>query len=118
MLEYFVLGLTIVIVGIALWDTNRQNTRRDERLFALLNIVIEQQGKTQHSVKNATNEVAKVCESQGKVLGSYLQMFQTPEEPKRYTRDIKKENRQFLEGKGFPLEGTETEQAQWVLENM
>ena len=118
MLEYFVLGLTIVIVGSALWDTNRQNTRRDERLFALLNIVIEQQGKTQHSVMNATNEVAKVCESQGKVLGSYLQMFQTPDEPQRYTRDIKKENRRYLADKGFPVDGSDTEQAQWVLENM
>ena len=118
MSDIIVLGLLVAVVGIALWDSNKRNTDRDERLFALLNIVIEQQGKTQNSVMNATNEVAKVCESQGKVLGSYLQMFQTPEEPKRYTRDIKKENRQFLEGKGFPLEGTETEQAQWVLENM
>ena len=118
MSDIIVLGLLVAVVGIALWDSNKRNTDSDERLFALLNIVIEQQGKTQNSVMNATNEVAKVCESQGKVLGSYLQMFQTPDEPQRYTRDIKKENRQFLEGKGFPLEGTETEQAKRVLENM
>ncbi len=118
MVEFIALGLIAIVASVGLWDHNRRTIGRDERLFALLNIVIDQQGATQKSVLNATNEVAHVCESQGKILGSYLQLFQTPDEPKRYTRNIQKENRQFLEGKGFPLDGTDTEQAQWVLENL
>lgn len=82
-----------------------------------LNAMIESQRETSAMVIQAVQSISGAAEKQAEVLKSYLALFTTPGEPQRFTAEQveEEENLAELAKQGFPSEGTEVEQAEWVL---
>lgn len=93
-----------------------------DRLQALVEILIESQQRTQQATLNAIATISNSAEAQAKVLAEYLKLFQTPGEPtsRTFDPDVVDEdaNKEELAKMGFPVAGTEKEQADWVLKNI
>ena len=91
-----------------------------DKLMAMFEILMEKQDKTQAMVFRAVQSIGDASTKQAEVLSQYLKLFQTPGEPQHWTFDQDQEvaNLEELEKSGFPKEGTEKEQAEWVLANL
>ncbi len=64
----------------------------------------------------AVGRMTEVAESQSKIVERWINMFDqsAQQAPRRWTRDISQENREFLTKHGMPDGLTEAEQADWV----
>lgn len=105
------LGIVLSLIG-----KNRQSNQ--DHLMATLNILIDGQQRTNQAVMQAVSAMSDASKQQSEVLSKYLDLFKTPGEPQRWTDDIEVTNKEELYKLGFPAEGTEAEQAQWVLDNL
>lgn len=86
--------------------------------LALLQILVDNQERGQQAMLSAVSGITLVAEKQAEVLGQYLKLFNTPGEPRQWERNIEEENTQELVSKGFPIKGSEVEQAEWVLDHL
>lgn len=90
------------------------------RTDVLLETFIEGQQKIQTSMLQAVATISEASAEQSKVLGQYLSLFSQPGEPQGWTHpefDVE-QNTLELAAMGFPAEGSEAEQAKWVLDNL
>ena len=88
-----------------------------DRTQVLLEILIQNQEKTTQAVMNAVAQIGEASQKQADVLNSYLKLFQTPGEPQHWEQDEfdAERNEADLIKQGYPVKGTEAEQAEWVL---
>jgi ribosomal protein S12 methylthiotransferase accessory factor YcaO len=93
-------------------------TKRHEELIGAINTMIASHDKTNLAVMTAVTEMAQASAKQADVLNQYLKLFQSPEDPVRWERDPEQENQDQLIKMGFPKDGTDSEQAAWVLDNI
>lgn len=94
--------------------------KKQDELLALVTKVIEQNNETQKGFLDAANRIAEVAKQQGEVLGKYLDLFKSPEPPRRWTSKDQEqaELQQLLEEEGFPVDGTEKERTEWLMNNL
>jgi hypothetical protein len=91
---------------------------KPDPILATLNILIDQNQQSQREMMKAVQAITDAAGKQAEVLGKYLDLFKTTDEPRRWTEDPEQESKQQLLDAGFPNGGTEAEQAQWVLDNL
>lgn len=84
----------------------------------LINELIANQQEQSIKMMEAVSTVVSASQKQAEVLHSYLELFKSPGEPQRWAYDMEEDNKRELSAKGFPIEGTEAEQAQWILDNL
>lgn len=94
--------------------------RREDQLIKLLTKMTEQQAENQRAFLDTTNRFAEAAKQQGEVLSKYLDLFKTPAEPRRWTgqQTADQEMKEALKREGYPVDGTEEEQAKWLAENL
>lgn len=89
----------------------------------LLETLIESQQRTQQATLTAIATISDAAAKQADVLNSYLKLFQQPGEPQPWRHPEADEvdearNMDEMVKLGFPQQGTEAEQAEWVLKNI
>ncbi len=90
----------------------------EDPLVRVLEMIAENQKTTTESVMGAVKAIGEASQKQAQVLESYLKLFSTPGEPQRWENDPTALNESQLIAAGFPKEGSEAEQAQWILDNL
>jgi hypothetical protein len=95
-------------------------TSREDKLLEVLNKVLEQNNETQKAFLEATTRISEAAKQQGEVLARYLDLFKNPDPPRRWTSQHadQAELRKMLEADGYPVDGTEEEQAKWLAEQL
>ena len=90
--------------------------RHRVQLEAKLDLLLTQQQTAQTQLIRAVERMSAVAESQTKAFEVWITLFKRHDEtePRRWTRDIKQENVQYLENRGMPEGLSEAEQAEWV----
>jgi hypothetical protein len=93
------------------------------RVDVLLETLIESQGRVQQAMLQAVATISEASSKQSEVLGEYLKLFNQPGDPQGWRHPADDEvdeerNLADLARMGFPKEGTEAEQAKWVLDNI
>lgn len=101
----------------AMLDALRKPERPDPLLLLLEHMVKSQEARDV-MMADAMKGVIQASVKQADVLNSYLSLFKGQEAPERWTRSEVEQNKQEMAEQGFPIEGTETEQAEWVLKHM
>src|SRR3990167_7006651 len=81
----------------------------------LVKAFVENQEKSQQLIFNAVTVIGEASSKQAEVLQAYLKLFSGTGEPQRWERDMVQENVDDLTARGFPTNGTEITQAEWVL---
>lgn len=101
---------------LAFW---RRKDEQVEKLIQTLDLVIKNQQQMTVTVMNTVQAFSEVASKQADVLNKYLDLFKTPGEPQRWTDEHDpEEKQQDMIAAGFPHNGTEAEQAQWVLDHL
>lgn len=86
--------------------------RKDlEALFA-------RQEATQKATIEAAQTIARASERQAAVLGEYLKLFQSAQQPRRWAVDADAEDKDYLKTQGYPVDGTREEQERWLAEQL
>ena len=91
--------------------------KKPDPTVELMKIIIENQERTQAQFMLAVNSMAQASTKQAEILGEYLKMFQTPGEPIKWEYDLEESNIKEMTDKGYPREGTEQEQIQWLFDH-
>jgi len=112
--------IILVIVGLALianlvQELTKRSGLRQMEMFKLL---IENQQKTSQSVINAVDSISVASSKQAEVLGKYLDLFKSPDDPRHWTEQPEQENLDELIKLGFPKEASEADQAKWILDHL
>jgi hypothetical protein len=87
----------------------------------LLETLIESQQRTQTAMLEAVAQISQSSIKQSEVLAQYLKLFQTPGEPVGWRHDDEVDeaaNNDDLMKMGFPVNGSESEQAEFVLNHL
>ena len=94
--------------------------KRIAQLEAKLQTLIDNQDMLTDKLLDSVNRMTAVAESQSAIVQRWISMFDqsSERETKRWTRDVKQENAEFLEDKGFPFDASESEQAEWVKKDL
>ena len=100
------------------WPWSRKRDDRLDKLADALESIAKNQQQMSVTVMNTVQAFSEVASKQADILSKYLDLFKTPEEPRRWAEDPAEESRDELMAANFPFEGTEAEQAKWVLENL
>ena len=89
-------------------------------LEAKLDLLLSQQQAAQTQLLRAVERMADVSAAQTKAFETWITLFKKHDtvEPRRWTRDVKQENMQFLQERGMPDDLTEAEQADWVRKDL
>lgn len=74
------------------------------------------QEKMMNGMFDSMKSVADASTQQSQVLSQYLKLFQTSDQPTSWQYDQEELNKKAWEKAGFPVDKTEKEQAEWVLE--
>jgi hypothetical protein len=101
-----------------LWRLLITGTPGPSRTDVLLQTLIEQQSKTNDALFNAVAQIGEASQRQAEVLNSYLKLFQGPGEPQRWVDEPEEHNAADLIKQGYPKDGSEAEQAEWVLKHL
>lgn len=99
------------------WPWTRSQKRHEEML-ATFQVITAEQNKVHMAMINAMSEMANASAKNAEVLNSYLKLFQTEGEPQRWVDEPEERNAEELAKLGFPKEGTEAQQAEWVLQHL
>lgn len=94
-----------------------------DRLSVLVETLIESQQRTQQATLTAIAQISEASTRQAEVLGAYLKLFNTPGDPHPWrnpdTDEVDSEaNLKDMVAAGFPQNGSDAEQATWVLNNL
>jgi hypothetical protein len=86
----------------------------------LLSEMVEQNARTNAQMMQAITQVVSASEKQAEVLGKYLDLFKSPDDPRRWQmgENADAENLEEMVKMGFPAKGTDAEQADWVLQHL
>ena len=92
----------------------RREAERQEMLEAFERIA-QQNREALDRGMDMLARIADVSAKQTEALTAYLNLFKTPDPPKSHTIRPDDEQKLFLEGQGFPSQGTPQEQMEWLL---
>ncbi len=91
--------------------------RKTDPILDALQAILKQNAESQKAVMDVAKQMAIASAKQSEVLASYLDLFKSPEPPRRWERDIEQENKNYLAERGFPVEASVKEQAKWLAEH-
>ncbi len=94
--------------------------RHRVQLEAKLDLLLSQQQAAQKQLIHAVERMTDVAAAQTKVFETWVGLFkeQHHQPTRRWTRDVAQENQEFLAQRGMPDNLSETEQAEWVKQEL
>lgn len=91
---------------------------KPDPMVLLLEHLVKQSERQNVLMADAIKGVVEASAKQADVLQSYLSLFKGDKEPERWVRSEVEQNKAELLEAGFPVNGTEAEQAEWILKTM
>lgn len=88
--------------------------RKTDPLIDALQQILKQNAETQKAVMDVAKQMAVAAAKQSEVLAGYLDLFKSPDPPRRWERSIKEEDANFLRSEGFPIDAPIEDQARWL----
>src|SRR5688572_11195021 len=89
--------------------------QKPDSMVLLLEHLVKQSDRQNTLMADAIKGVVEASAKQADVLQSYLSLFKGDKgEPERWVRSETEQNKQELLDAGFPVNGTEAEQAEWI----
>ena len=90
--------------------------RHRVQLEAKVDRLLSQQETAQRQLIRAVERMTDVAVAQTKVFETWVGLFkdQHNQPTRRWTRDVAKENQEFLAQRGMPSDLSDADQAQWV----
>lgn len=98
--------------------------KRKSKVDTTLQVIELVKDMMQHSQEMNLRTVAAVesmtitSQKHADILSKYLDLFQSPGEPRRWVDEPEKANEKAMLDRGFPKDASEAEQAEWVLANL
>jgi len=91
---------------------------KPDPIILLLDHMVKQSERQNILMADAIKGVVSASAKQADVLQSYLSLFKGDKEPERWVQNEAEQNKEELLQAGFPMGGTEAEQAEWILKTM
>lgn len=84
----------------------------------LLKLMVENQQKSHEQSLGMMQTMMQASQAQSQVLSDYLKLFKVDGAPERWTSNEEADTLEEMEALGFPKDGSQKAQAEWVISHM